>query len=86
MGFDKEFEFDKGFEKLRKQKIREKQHKHLDEEWNYQDCKAHLLKEIAELKLALDNKSPEEIAGELADVANLCEITFCVLPNKRGGS
>ena len=82
---ENEFEFDKEFEKLRKQKIEEKQHKHINEEWDYEDCKAHLLEEISELKEAVDTKSPQEIALELADVANLCEIVFCVLPLRSTG-
>lgn len=74
----------KQFRELQRRKIELKNYKHKGNELNFKYCLDHLIEEFKELEIAVKEGDEAHIAEELADLANMCEITFLCLKLRAG--
>lgn len=75
----------KQFRELQRRKIELRNYKHKGNELNFKYCLDHLIEEFKELEEAVKERDEENIAEELADLGNMCEITFLALKLEGGG-
>lgn len=74
------------FERLKREKLDLVFHKHTESEKqrdkNFNGCIGHLIEEFAELIISLKQRVEKEVAGELVDISNMCDLTYIALKNE----
>ena len=75
----------KKLQDLKEYKIQLKNHKHKEEQLNFNYCYLHVIEEIGEFIMAVKNTDLKNIQEEIADLINCLEYSFLCLEGVKSG-